>query len=148
MGELRLYFVSGSATAHAPTRAGLVPLAFDAAVLARISDAVSYRYSSLIRGGSSDPYAEANVNRIIRKVEGVLAASGAFKLPGKRAARADEGVGSSVWTPLVLVTMPPDKTKELDQAGAATKGCAASGTCSSFCFGCWHRRTRATSQLP
>lgn len=35
---------------------------------------------------------EANANRIIRKVEGALAASGAFKLPGKRAARSDEGV--------------------------------------------------------
>lgn len=35
---------------------------------------------------------EANANRIIRKVEGTLAASGAFKLPGKRAARSTEGV--------------------------------------------------------
>lgn len=35
---------------------------------------------------------EANANRIIRKVEGALAASGAFKLPGKRAARSDEDV--------------------------------------------------------
>ena len=35
---------------------------------------------------------EANANRIIRKVEGALATSGAFKLPGKRAVRADEGV--------------------------------------------------------
>ena len=35
---------------------------------------------------------EANANRIIRKVEGALAASGAFKLPGKRAVRSDEGV--------------------------------------------------------
>ena len=35
---------------------------------------------------------EANVNRIIRKVEGALAASGAFKLPGKRVARSDDGV--------------------------------------------------------
>ncbi len=34
---------------------------------------------------------EANANRIIRKVEGVLAASGAFKLPGKRAARSADG---------------------------------------------------------
>ena len=30
--------------------------------------------------------------RIIRKVEGALAASGTFKLPGKRAARSAEGV--------------------------------------------------------
>jgi hypothetical protein len=35
---------------------------------------------------------EANANRIICKAEGALAASGAFKLPGKRAVRADEGV--------------------------------------------------------
>ena len=35
---------------------------------------------------------EANANRIIRKVEGALAASGAFKLPGKRAVRSAEGV--------------------------------------------------------
>lgn len=35
---------------------------------------------------------EANANRIIRKVEGALAASGAFKLPGKRATRSAEGV--------------------------------------------------------
>ena len=33
---------------------------------------------------------EANTNRMIRKVEGTLAASGAFKLPSKRAVRADE----------------------------------------------------------
>lgn len=35
---------------------------------------------------------EANANRIIRKVEGALAASAAFKLPGKRAVRSGEGV--------------------------------------------------------
>ncbi len=35
---------------------------------------------------------EANANRIIHKIEGALAASGAFKLPGKRAARSAEGV--------------------------------------------------------
>lgn len=35
---------------------------------------------------------EANANRIIRKVEGALAASGVFSLPGKRAVRSDEGV--------------------------------------------------------
>ena len=35
---------------------------------------------------------EANANRIIRKVESALAASGAFSLPGKRAAHSDEGV--------------------------------------------------------
>lgn len=42
--------------------------------------------------GVARPYAEANANRIIRKVEGVLAASGTFKLPGKRAVRSGEGV--------------------------------------------------------
>ena len=31
---------------------------------------------------------EANANRIIRKVEGALVASGAFTLPGKRAVRS------------------------------------------------------------
>lgn len=35
---------------------------------------------------------EANANRIIRKVEGALSASGVFKLPGKRAVRPPEGV--------------------------------------------------------
>lgn len=35
---------------------------------------------------------EANANRIIRKVEGALSASGVFKLPGKRAVRSAEGV--------------------------------------------------------
>ena len=34
---------------------------------------------------------EANANRIIHKVEGTLAASGAFRLPGKRAARSADG---------------------------------------------------------
>ncbi len=34
---------------------------------------------------------EANANRIIRKVEGTLAASGAFKRPSKRALRPAEG---------------------------------------------------------
>lgn len=38
---------------------------------------------------------EANANRIIHKIEGALAASGAFKLPGKRAARSAEGVEPS-----------------------------------------------------
>lgn len=35
---------------------------------------------------------EANANRIIRKVEGSLASSGAFSLPGKRAVRSDQGL--------------------------------------------------------
>lgn len=35
---------------------------------------------------------EANANRIIRKVEAALAASGAFSLPGKRAVSSAEGV--------------------------------------------------------
>ena len=34
---------------------------------------------------------EANANRIIRKIEGALAASGAFTLPSKRAVRSAEG---------------------------------------------------------
>lgn len=38
---------------------------------------------------------EANANRIIRKVKGALVASGAFKMPGKQAARSDEGVDIS-----------------------------------------------------
>lgn len=48
---------------------------------------------------------EANANRIIRKVEGALAASGAFKLPGKRAVRSNEGVENSFL--IVYVTETP-----------------------------------------
>lgn len=67
----------------------------------------------------SDGVHEANANRIIRKVEGALAASGAFKLPGKRAARSDEGVEISFV--LVDVTETPiEKPKK--SKGSATAG--------------------------
>jgi hypothetical protein len=63
---------------------------------------------------------EANVNRIIRKVEGVLAASGAFKLPGKRAARSDEGVEISFVVVDVTET-PIEKPKKSKDSATAAK---------------------------
>lgn len=63
---------------------------------------------------------EANSNRIIRKVEGALAASGIFSLPGKRAARSDEGVEISFV--IVDVTETPiEKPKKSDEAATAAK---------------------------
>ena len=59
---------------------------------------------------------EANVNRIIRKVEGALAASGAFKLPGKRAVRVDEGVEISFV--IVDVTETPIERPKKSNGGA------------------------------
>ncbi len=58
---------------------------------------------------------EANANRIIRKVEGALAASGAFTLPSKRDARSDEGVELS----LVIVDVtetPIERPKKSNEA--------------------------------
>lgn len=61
---------------------------------------------------------EANVNRIIRKVESVLASSGAFSLPSKRAARSDEGVELSFV--IVDVTETPiEKPKKSNEAVTA-----------------------------
>ena len=63
---------------------------------------------------------EANANRIIRKVEGALAASGEFKLPGKRAVRADEGVEISFV--IVDVTETPiEKPKKSRDGATAAK---------------------------
>lgn len=62
---------------------------------------------------------EANANRIIRKVEGTLAASDEFKLPGKRALRADEGVEISFVIVDVTET-PVEKPKK--SKGSATAG--------------------------
>ncbi len=63
---------------------------------------------------------EANANRIIRKVEGALAASGAFKLPGKRVARADEGVEVSFV--IVDVTETPiERPKKSKGSATAAK---------------------------
>ena len=62
---------------------------------------------------------EANANRIIRRVEGALATSGTFSLPGKRMARSDEGVEISFV--IVAVTETPiEKPKK--SKGAATAG--------------------------
>ncbi len=61
---------------------------------------------------------EANANRIIRKVEGALAASGALKLPGKRAVRTDQGVEISFV--IVDVTETPiEKPKKSSAAVTA-----------------------------
>ena len=62
---------------------------------------------------------EANANRIIRKVEGALAASGEFKLPGKRAVRADEGVEISFVIVDVSETPIEKPKKSRDSATAA-----------------------------
>jgi hypothetical protein len=63
---------------------------------------------------------EANANRIIRKVEGALATSGAFKLPGKRAVRSDEGVEISFV--IVDVTETPiEKPKKSNDAATAAR---------------------------
>ncbi len=62
---------------------------------------------------------EANANRIIRKVEGALAASGAFSLPGKRAVQPGEGVE----IPFMIVDVtetPIERPKKSN--GAATAG--------------------------
>lgn len=64
---------------------------------------------------------EANANRIIRKVEGVLAASGAFKLPGKRAVRSDEGVEISFVIVDVTETAIEKSKKSKDSATAERK---------------------------
>jgi hypothetical protein len=63
---------------------------------------------------------EANVNRIIRKVEGALAASGAFKLPGKRAVRS-EGVKISFVIVDVTETPIERPKKSKDSATAGRK---------------------------
>lgn len=63
---------------------------------------------------------EANANRIIRKVEGALASSGEFRLPGKRAACSDEGVEISFV--IVDVTETPiEKPKKSNDAAIAAK---------------------------
>ncbi len=63
---------------------------------------------------------EANANRFIRKVEAVLAASGTFSLPGKRAARSDEGVEISFV--IVDVTETPiEKPKKSKDSAIAAK---------------------------
>ena len=62
---------------------------------------------------------EANANRIIGKVEGALAASGEFKLPGKRAARSDEGVEISFVIVDVTETPIERPKKSKDSATAA-----------------------------
>ena len=58
---------------------------------------------------------EANVNRIIRKVETVLAASGVFSLAGKRAARSEEGAEISFV--IVDVTETPIEKPKKSNAG-------------------------------
>jgi len=63
---------------------------------------------------------EANANRIIRKVERALAASGVFSLPGKRVVRADEGVEISFV--IVDVTETPlEKPKKSNGAATAER---------------------------
>ncbi|CAA9391472.1 hypothetical protein AVDCRST_MAG94-5424 [uncultured Leptolyngbya sp.] len=62
---------------------------------------------------------EANVNWIIRKVEGALAASGEFRLPGKRATRSDEGVEISFVIVDVTETPIEKPKKSRDSATAA-----------------------------
>lgn len=62
---------------------------------------------------------ETNANRIIRKVEGALAASGVFKLPGKRAVRPPEGVGLS-FVVIDATETPTEKPKK--SSGSATAG--------------------------
>jgi hypothetical protein len=64
---------------------------------------------------------EANANRTICKVESALAASGAFKLPGKRAVRADEGVEISFVIVDVTETPIEKPKKSKDSATAARK---------------------------
>lgn len=63
---------------------------------------------------------EANANRIIRKVEGALAASGAFKLPGKRAVRSDEGVELS-FVVIDATETPVERPKKSSEAVTAGK---------------------------
>jgi hypothetical protein len=63
---------------------------------------------------------EANANRIIRKVESALAASGAFSLPGKRAAHSDEGVELSFVIVDVTET-PVEKPKKSSDATTAAR---------------------------
>ena len=62
---------------------------------------------------------EANANRIIRKVEGALAESGAFKLPGKRAVRSAEGVELS-FVVIDATETPVERPKK--SSGAVTAG--------------------------
>ncbi len=63
---------------------------------------------------------EANANRIIRKVEGALAASGSFSLPSKRAAHSNEGVELSFV--IVDVTETPiEKPKKSNAAVTAAR---------------------------
>ena len=62
---------------------------------------------------------EANANRIIRKVEGALAASGAFKLPSKRAVRSHEGVEISFV--IVDVTETPIEKSKKSKGGATAE---------------------------
>jgi hypothetical protein len=64
---------------------------------------------------------EANANRIIGKVEGALAASGEFRLPGKRAARSDEGVEISFVIVDVTETPIERPKKSRDSATAGRK---------------------------
>ena len=63
---------------------------------------------------------EANANRIIRKVEEALAASGAFKLPGKRAVRSDEGVELS-FVVIDATETPVERPKKSSEAVTAGK---------------------------
>ena len=62
---------------------------------------------------------EANAKRIIRKVEGALAASGTFKLPGKRAVRPPEGVELS-FVVIDATETPVERPKK--SSGAVTAG--------------------------
>ncbi len=63
---------------------------------------------------------EANANRIIRKVEGALAGSGAFKLPGKRAVRSAEGVELS-FVVIDATETPVERPKKSSGAVTAEK---------------------------
>lgn len=67
---------------------------------------------------------EANVNRIIRKVESALASSGAFSLPGKRVARTDEGVEIS----FVIVDVTETPIERPKKSNAAATAGRKSGT--------------------
>jgi hypothetical protein len=77
---------------------------------------------------------EANANRIIRKVEGALAASGVFDLPSKRAVRADEG-GEISFVIVDVTETPIERPKKSKGRASPTvaltqkpQGSSASGT--------------------
>ncbi len=63
---------------------------------------------------------EANANRIIGKVEDALAASGEFKLPGRRAAHSDEGVGIS-FVIVDATETPVEKPKKSKDSATAER---------------------------